>query len=233
MTARDYLAIVPARGGSKRIPGKNLALLAGRPLIDYTLEAARSASALTAIVVSTDNPLIAHRAEQQGALVPALRPSEMAQDSSPVVDALKHALLAFEDIDSRRAQAIVLLQPTSPLRTSADIDAAIDLFEAQHADTVTSVRLARDHPYYSWRQVAGAIVPFIGYREMGLDRQELPPLYAENGAVYVIRRELVLEGRIYGDRVVPYCMDESSSIDIDSPLDLAWAEFLFARQRRP
>jgi CMP-N-acetylneuraminic acid synthetase len=225
-----YLAIVPARAGSKRIPGKNLVLLHGVPLIDYTLRAAASARRLGAVVVSTDSDAIAEHARRFGALVPQLRPAALAGDRSPVAQALLHALFSYEQAGGARADAVVVLQPTSPLRSAEDIDRAIELFEASGADTVTAVRPARAHPYHAWRREGDAIVPLFSAEHVTMDRQALPEVRMENGAVYVIRRELVLQQRIYGSRVIPYEMDLMSSVDIDDPLDLAWAEFLLGRR---
>jgi CMP-N,N'-diacetyllegionaminic acid synthase len=227
-SANFYLGVVPARAGSKRIPGKNLVALGGICLIDYTLRAAAGAKLLGAVVLSTDSEQIAARAERFGALVPAMRPTEIAGDRSPIVDALRHALETFERI-GRRVDAVVLLQPTSPFRSSTDIDRAIGLFERSGADTVTSVREARDHPHWTWRPVGDEIEPFFSLAEMATDRKDLPLAYAENGAVYVTRRELVAAGCVYGSRVIPYLMSEVGSIDIDTPNDLAWAEFTLAR----
>jgi len=227
-----YLGVIPARAGSKRIPGKNLVRLNGVPLIDYSVRAAQGSERLTAVIVSTDSPEIASHARSLGVAVPDLRPPQLAEDRSPVVAALAHGLGLFERAGTR-ADAVVLLQPTSPLRQAADIDRAIELFERTGADTVTAVRSIRDHPYWAWRASDDLIVPFHSETGMATDRQELPPVYAENGAVYVIRRELVVAGRIYGARVAPYVMQEEASVDVDTPLDLAWAEFLLSRQAGP
>ena len=220
-----YLGVVPARAGSKRIPGKNLVALGGIPLIDYTLKAAAAARRLGAVVVSTDSEAIAARARSLSAVVPELRPAEIAGDLSPVVAALQHALAAFERTGSR-VDAVVLLQPTSPFRTPEDIDRAIELFEREGADTVTAVRPSQDHPYWVWRERGETIVPFFSQAEISMDRSALPKAFTENGAVYVMRRELVDAGRIYGARVVPYVMDVLDSVDIDTPADLEWAEHL-------
>ena len=225
-----YLGVIPARGGSKRIPGKNLVTLSGLPLIDYTLRAARASSRLSAFVVSTDSPAIADHVIARGCSVPELRPAEMAADRSPVVQALQHGLSTYERAGGARVDAVVLLQPTSPLRRGDDIDRAIEVFERTGADTVTAVRPVQDHPYWSWRDgVAGTILPFYSLEEMSLDRKDLPAAYVENGAAYVMRRELVDAGKIYGDRVAPCLMDDIGSIDVDTPLDLAWAQFVIER----
>lgn len=232
-----YLGIVPARAGSKRLPGKNLALLDGIPLLDYSVRAAQASERLQAVVVSTDSEAIASRARSLGASVPELRPPALSGDHSPIADVSRHALNGYERQADGGVTAVVLLQPTSPLRTGTDIDRAIELFERCAADTVTAVRECREHPYWAWRRTGDGIEPVYSPREMEMDRHALPPMYAENGAVYVIKRELVVAGRIYGDRIVPYVMDDARSVDIDTALDLAWAEFvlqhgLAARQSR-
>lgn len=225
-----YLGVIPARGGSKRIPGKNLVLLNGMPLIDYTLCAARASLRLSAFVVSTDSRQIADHVTARGCDVPELRPTEMAGDRSPVVQSLQHGLAMYERSGGKRVDAIVLLQPTSPLRRGEDIDGAIEIFERSGADTVTAVRPAHDHPYWTWRDAGdGRVAPFFSLAQMSLDRKDLPAAYAENGAAYVMRRELVDAGRIYGECIVPYRMGEICSIDVDTPLDLAWAEFVIQR----
>lgn len=228
-TPSGYLAVVPARGGSKRIPGKNLVALNGIPLIDYTLRAAQSARRLSAVVVSTDDEQIARHCRERGVAVPEMRPADLAGDRSPVVEALVHAMAAFERSGGGPPKAIVLLQPTSPFRKAEDIDRAIESFEIRNADTVVAVRAIRDHPYWAWRKDGDRIEPVFSRTEMAMDRQLLPEAYAENGALYIIRRELVLNRSLYGARVVPYLMDDAASIDIDTPLDLAWAQFLLAR----
>jgi CMP-N-acetylneuraminic acid synthetase len=231
-----YLAVIPARGGSKRVPRKNLRRLAGKPLLAHTIEAAQAARRLTAIVVSTDSREIARCAVRYGADPQGLRPAGLARDASAVTGALAHALAKFERAHPP-VDAVVLLQPTSPFRTAAHIDQAIALFESRAADTVTSVRLAKDHPFWAWRRAGATIRPYHTLARMALQRAELPAAYVENGAIFVMKRALVVRGRIYGRRVVPLVMDEIASIDIDTPLDLAWAEFVArgrpSRRARP
>jgi CMP-N-acetylneuraminic acid synthetase len=230
MTTKHYLGVIPARGGSKRIPGKNLALLNGVALIDYTLRAAQGSKRLGAVVVSTDSPAIAGHVRAQGFSVPELRPADMAADRSPVVQALQHAVSAYERAGGAHVEGIVLLQPTSPLRRAQDIDRAIEIFEHADADTVTAVRSVHDHPYWTWREGdGGTIVPFRSMAAVCTDRKDLPAVYVENGAVYVMRRALVDAGSIYGARVAPCVMDDIASLDVDTPVDLAWAEFVLQR----
>ncbi|MEO8441107.1 MAG: hypothetical protein ABI547_01340, partial [Betaproteobacteria bacterium] len=144
---------------------------------------------------------------------------------SPVVAALQEAHAKF----SRRqppVDAVVLLQPTSPLRTARHIDEAISLFESSGADTVTSVRVSREHPSWTWHEAGGALVPYSSMREMELDRGAMPRTFVETGAIYVISTRVLEAGRIYGNKVVGYLMEARESVDIDTAFDLQWAEFV-------
>lgn len=220
-----YLAVVPARSGSKRLPGKNLMSLAGRPLIVHTLDAAKAAQTLTAVVVSTDSVEIAACASSCGVDPQGLRPGDLARDDSPVIDAVLDALGKYVR-HHPPVDAVVLLQPTSPYRNAHHIDEAIRLFEATGADTVTAVRQSREHPYWSWRPDASGITPYFSWRELMTDRSQLPPALVENGSIFVIRRSVLQSGRIYGEKVVAYPMDDFASVDIDTLLDFKWAEFI-------
>ena len=224
-----YLAVVPARSGSQRLPGKNLLPLGGRPLLGHTLEAARAARRLDAVVVSTDSQQIADYAQSVGVDAQGLRPPEISDDASPVVAALQDAYAKF----SRRqppVAAVVLLQPTSPLRTARHIDEAVELFESSGADTVTAVRLSIEHPCWTWREAGDALVPYASMREVELDRCALPRTFVETGAIYIIKTSVLEAGRIYGDKVVGYRMDALDSVDIDTAIDFEWAEFILARR---
>lgn len=231
MSGGHYLGVIPARGGSRRLPGKNLIPLGGRPLIDYTIAAARASRRLTAVVVSTDSPRIARHAAARGVDPQGLRPAALARHTSPTAGALRDALRKYEAAHGR-VDAVVVLQPTSPFRTAAHIDAAVARYESSEADTVTSVRPVRDHPYWAWLPCGRRIRPYHSKRKASLPEARLPPVYMENGAVYVVARSLVARGEIYGRRVVPLVMDGNSSVDIDEAEDLWWAEFLLRRMRR-
>lgn len=226
-----YLVVIPARGGSKRIRGKNLVSLDGKPLLAHTIEAALSVPGIGRVLVSTDDADIADAAIQAGAEAPSLRPAELARDKSPMLGVVQHAITVAEE-EGRWVEAVVLLQPTSPFRTGAQIAAAMQCYEASGADTVTSVRIAAEHPYYAWRLEGEALAPFYSLQHQQTVRQALPPAYFETGAIYVLRREVLDEGEFYGDRIVPYEMDEVSSLDIDTPQDLAFAEFLISRYQK-
>lgn len=223
-----YLAVIPARGESKRIPRKNLILLGGRPLIAYTIEAAQNSGRLTRTIVSTDDEEIALTAKTWGAEVPFLRPRELALDRSTILDVVVHTLEALEQSGSI-IDAVVMLQPTSPFRTGQHIDECIELFELSGADTVTATSHAREHPYYAWSVAGDRMVPFFSLEKQMTPRQDLPPALIENGSIYVAKRLIIAENTIYGRKIVPYMMDWNSSVDIDTPEDMLWAEFLLTR----
>jgi CMP-N,N'-diacetyllegionaminic acid synthase len=223
-----YLAVIPARGGSKRVPGKNLALLGGKPLLLHTVEAALATKRINRVLVSTDEGEIARVAIAAGAESPALRPTALARDKSPMLGVVLHAISMAEP-DRRWVEAVVLLQPTSPFRNASQIAAAIACYEANEADSVISVHAAREHPYYAWRLEDEVLVPFYSLQHQQTVRQALPAAYYETGAIFVLRREVLDTGEFYGEKVVPFEMDEVSSVDIDTPQDLAFAEFLIDR----
>ncbi len=223
------VAVILARGGSRRLPGKNIHLLCGKPLIAYTIEAARGAATLARTIVSTDDAAIADCAAAHGAEVPFRRPAELSGDDSPSVAALAHAA-DWLDRDGAGADAIVLLQPTSPLRRSRHIDAAVELFRSSGADTVTAVVPAPVHPYWCWTPDGADIRPFFSAAHMATLRAELPPALVETGAVYVVRRSLLATGSLYGERVAGYLMDAEDAIDIDTLDDLEYAELVLRRR---
>lgn len=219
----EILAIIPARGGSKAIPRKNLAPLLGRPLITYTFDAAVDSKLLTRVIVSTDDHEIAATSRAAGIEVPFLRPAAIAQDSTPMIDVVRHALSALVPYDP---EVVVLLQPTSPLRTSAHIDAAISLATATDADTVVTVVEVphQFNPVSLMKMSDGFLTPYVEGEPI-FRRQDKPRLYARNGpAVLAIRREVIDAGSLYGDRVRAVVMSKAESIDIDDAEDLAIAE---------
>jgi CMP-N,N'-diacetyllegionaminic acid synthase len=220
------LGVIPARGGSKGVPRKNLAPLGGRPLIAYTCDAARGSTRLGRTIVSTDDEEIANVARASGAEVPFLRPAELSGDDVPILEVLLHALETVDEAD-----AVVLLQPTSPLRTARHVDEAVDLFAASGADSVVSVvRVPHAFtPGSLLRLDGGRLVPMLD-GEQAQRRQDKPLLYARNGpAVLVVRAETLRTGSLYGDDSRPYEMDAASSVDIDSAVDLELAERLLGR----
>lgn len=234
----SILGLIPARGGSKSIPRKNIALLAGRPLLAYTCEAALESRYLTRIVLSTDDKAIAEVGRDCGVEVPFMRPDELARDDTPSLAVAQHAIRWLSEHDGWQADVLVLLQPTSPLRRAQHIDEAIDLLLKSGAETVVSVVEVphRYNPYSIMCLVDGYLqdfwqtpLPFDRYR-----RQEIPILYARNGpAVLVTQAQVVMErASFYGQRVAPYVMRSEDSLDIDTSLDLELAAWFLARRRR-
>jgi CMP-N-acetylneuraminic acid synthetase len=223
------LGVIIARGGSKRLPGKNIRPLGGKPLIAWTIEAAQCAKSLTHLIVSTDNVEIARIAEGCGASVPFLRPGELAGDTSSAVDVLRHAV-SFMDSRGIHAEVVVLLQATSPFRTGLDIDAAVERLNAQQADTVISIRPAVEHAYWAWTEVDGLLTPLFSVEHMAMARQSMPATYFETGALYVVRRDVLDGGSLYGRRIVPYQMAPRAAVDIDDEEDLRLAERLLEKE---
>jgi CMP-N-acetylneuraminic acid synthetase len=226
------LGLIPARGGSKAIPLKNIAPLDGRPLVSFTCEAALAARTLTRVIASTDNEDIASVVRKAGVEVPFLRPPELAQDHTPSIDVARHAVAWLDHEQHWRPDIVVLLQPTSPLRQAEHIDGAVRQLIAENIDTVVSV-VPVPHNFLPWSLMAlegGRLVdfwkadlPFDRYR-----RQGQPTLFARNGPAVLVTRTKVLETRnsFYGESIGAYQMDERSSIDIDEPEDLAIAAAL-------
>jgi CMP-N-acetylneuraminic acid synthetase len=226
------LGLVPARGGSRGVPRKNARLLAGKPLLQYTADAALAARLLTRVVLSTDDAEIAEIGRRCGLDVPFLRPAELARDETPMVPVVRHALEAVEATDGAY-DAVCLLQPTAPLRGSEEIDACIELLERAGADTVITVRRVPEEYNPHWVYFAdesGALHLSTGEAAPIARRQELPPAFHRDGAVYVARRAVVMErGSLFGDRVLGYEADREHTVNIDGPADWRRAEQLVER----
>lgn len=226
------LGVVPARGGSKGIPDKNLRPVAGRPLLAYTAEAARASRRLSRVIVSTDAPAIAAAAQAMGLEVPFMRPAQLAGDATPMLPVLQHAV-AEMSARGFRADVVVLLQPTSPLRRAAHIDQAVDLLASTGADSVVTVVEVphQFNPVSVMRLENGRLVPFLSGPAL-LRRQDKPRVFARNGpAVLAVRVSVLERGSLYGDDVRPLMMAPEESVDVDTPADLDFVEFLLARSR--
>lgn len=220
------LALIPARGGSKGIPRKNIAPLLGRPLLSYSVEAARLATGIDRVIVSTDDREIAAVAVACGVDVPFLRPAELATDTASGLDVARHALAWLAEHEDYRPDILVELQPTAPLRLAADIDGAVALLLSSGADSVVGL-VAADHPYYLRTLDDGVMRPFLPGTPEAFRRQDLPPVYRCNGAVIAVRCVVLLEQRsFYGREVRGYVMPAERSVDIDTPLDLRIAAAL-------
>lgn len=226
------LGVTAARGGSKGIPRKNIKLLAGKPLIAHTITAALAAASLTRYLVSTDDTEIAAVARQWGAEVPFRRPAHLATDEAAQLDVLIHAVTWAEQQEQNRYDYVVVLQPTAPLRTTQDIENGLALLRDSGADAVVSIiPVVHGHPNFDMHRLANnRMVPLHPDVEAGLRRQDCPPVYVRNGAIYAVRRDVLVGRRsLYGADCRPYIMPPERSANIDSPLDLDFAEFLFNR----
>lgn len=223
----SIVAIIPARGGSKGIPGKNLTRIAGQPLIAYSIEAARKAASVDRVLVSTDDLGIANVALELGAEVPFMRPAELANDTAPMLGVMRHAL-AWLESQGVLVEALVLLQPTSPLRASCHVEEAIALFRSANASSVVSVMEVphRFNPASVMKLSAqGTLIPFHGDQDTTTRRQDKSKAYARNGpAVLVSHPDTLRSGQLYGASCLHYLMSEEDSLDIDNPQDLLLAE---------
>lgn len=223
------LALILARGGSKRVPGKNIRWLGSRPLIDWSIESARGLEAIVDTLVSTDDEAIAEQARRAGALVPWLRPAELASDTSPSIDACLHALDWYER-ERGTIEGVLLLQPTSPFRTRASLLRGIELFETQGARPVIGVSPAHPHPLWCFRIEEGRLLPFVDGRALRTRSQDLPPAYAVNGAFYLASpRTLRKERSFYADDMVALPMlAAQEALDIDTEWDWKIAQCVAA-----
>lgn len=225
--AARILGLIPARGGSKGIPGKNLAELGGKPLLAWTIAAARASRYLDRVVLSSEDPAILEAGKRHGCDVPFRRPAELARDESSSADVAAHALEQLPGYDY-----LVLLQPTSPLRTAGDIDACIELCHSRRVSSCVSVRRAQESPELMYRvQGDGAMQPLLA-RE-ATRRQEHEAYYLLNGAVYVVRvADFMASRRFILADTMAHEMPASRSLDIDVPEDLEQARLVVARGAR-
>jgi len=226
------VAIITARGGSRRLPGKNLAPLAGRPLLAHTVAAARGCPEIDAVFVTTDDAAIAAAALAAGAQV-IERPADLAGDDARSEDAVLHAL---GEIARRglRFDLIVLLQPTSPLRTAAHIGDCLAALRASGARSAVSVSAFPHSPFKTFSLVEGWLVPNFSRDQLSAPAQSLPMVYRPNGAIYVVGRHDFEQNRsFFIDPVFGFPMSREASVDIDDQFDLALAEWLIGRTSAP
>lgn len=224
------LAVIPARGGSKSVPHKNIRLLGGRPLIGYTIEAALNAPSVDRVLVSTEDEAISRIASELGAEVPFLRPRDLAEDDVPTWPVVLHAIEYLERVEEWFPEVIATLWPTTPFRSAEDIESGLALLLSSEADTVVAlVRVEEKHPYWMKRLEGGRVVPFVEGVEQMVQRQDLPPLYVMNGG-FTIRRRYVYDWLVKGETeyqrewTLGYVMDPMRSIDINNELDFLLAE---------
>ena len=224
----SVIGLIPARGGSKRVPRKNISRCAGQPLLAWTARAALDSRALDRVILSTDDEEIAALGRSLGLEVPFLRPPEISQDEAPMLPVMLHALdWALEQGDAVEAQ--VLLQPTSPLRRSAHIDEAVTLFRESGAESLVSVVEVYhgQHPLVTYKLSDNRLAPYFP----GQDPEGAPPAFARNGpAILINRPEVIRRGERLSEDLVAYVMAPEDSLDIDTPFDLALADLLMARR---
>jgi N-acylneuraminate cytidylyltransferase/CMP-N,N'-diacetyllegionaminic acid synthase len=225
------LALIPARGGSKRLPRKNVKSLGGLPLIAWTIRAAMKSGACSSIIVSTDDAEIAAIARDHGVEVPWTRPPELASDTASSVDVALHALAAHEaehgDVDG-----LLLLQPTSPFRTAESIRAAVRLFvENAGSRSVVSLAPAPCHPAWTFQVSGGEMRPFLGWEQLSVRSQDLEPAFTLDGSLYIVPPRMLRERRAFiGPDTLPFTIANAvESIDIDTPEDWSVAESLLER----
>jgi len=229
------LGIIPARGGSKGIPGKNIVPLLGKPLLAYTAEAALASKRLTRVILSTDDDQIAAVGLGLGLDVPFMRPPELARDDTPTLPVLQDCVRRLEAA-GERYDAVFILQPTNPLRLASDIDGAIELLERSGADSVIGFApVGERHPArMKMLDPEGRVIdPLFAEQFEGQRRQDLPPLYLRDGSVYVTRRDVLMEqNSIQGRDCRAWLMPVERAWNIDEPFDLFLVEQLLKYQQR-
>lgn len=230
-----YLAIIPARGGSKRIPGKNLSKIGSETLLSLAIKSASESEYIDHITVSTDNKEIAKEAEDNGVKIPWYRPDSLSGDNAKTVDVMYHALEMFKNEHSYTPDNIVLLEPTAPLRNAGLIDRAIELFNDETADSLVSVNQIK-HIYHPEELLVAEnskyLRPYLSNRTFDSRklRNEQDPLFIQNGLVYITRTEVLEQQKsIYGDKVLKFETDPSLFADIDEVEDLELARMKYAK----
>jgi len=219
------IAIIPARGGSKGLPKKNMKIFNGRPLIQTTIDAAKESKLVDFVYVSTDDREISDFSKSCGAESPFLRPKELSEDKSLINDTLKYMIKKLENEYSKESNSFVLLQPTSPLRTSQDIDNAITLFKKKDADSVISF-VKSDHPI-SWHKFLEEDHRIAYTDEKSFtNRQEHRATFYPNGAIYVLTKKMIMSDKFYSEKTFAYLMPRERSVDIDDLYQFEIAEFL-------
>lgn len=233
------LGLITARGGSKGIPGKNIKELAGKPLIAYTIEAAHASGIFDRLMISTDDEKIAAIAKQYDCEVPFMRPAELAQDKTPHLEVVLHAVTWLKEHEHYIPDAVMILQPTAPFRTATHIREAAVLFETSGADSVVSVSEVPSHHHPQWQFTVDdnkKIAIFTGepFSRIIRRRQDLSKTYTRNGAVYLFKTKLLsdpIEPNFYGDHVAAYVMSLEDSINIDTMDDWNEAEKVIAKKK--
>lgn len=221
---RRVLALIPARGGSKGIKNKNIISLCGKPLIAYSIEAAKNSEYVDDVIITTDSEKIAEVSKQYGAEVPFMRPSELAADTSKTIDAVVHAVDTLKN-SGRMYDILVLLQPTEPLRTSKDIDNALKKHVESGYKSIASVSEVNDHPILIRSIGQNGELLHLTEQNSTVRRQDMPAYYRINGCIYINEISDINSETSFNDNSFAFVMEQSHSVDIDDPADLALAEY--------
>lgn len=235
--AENVLAIIPARGGSKGVPKKNIKLLMGKPLIYYTITEAAKSKYIKRIIVSTDDEEIANVAKEYGAEAPFMRPAEHSGDTALDLPLFQHAFHWLEENEGYKPQIIAHLRPTAPLRTVVHIDKGIEMLIASSADSLRSVCAAPKHPYKMWTFEGHDLKPFLpeeicGKEAYNRSRQELGEVYIQNGSVDITRWSTIMEkNSMTGKHILGMLMEEHESVNIDTEIDFLMAEYLIKKRK--
>lgn len=230
------VALIPARGGSKSVPRKNLYMLGGKPLITYAIDIVQKSERVDRVIVSTDDKEIADVSRRAGAEVPFIRPAKLAEDDTPDLPVFEHALRWLEENEGYVPELVVHMRPTSPLCRTELVDQGIEcLLSDPKADSLRSVCVPMQSPYKMWRIEDGYMRPLLetGFKEpYNMPRQKLPTVYWQTGYVDIVRRRTVLEKKsMTGERILPLVIDSSEVIDIDGIEDFQRAELRLAAMR--
>lgn len=225
------IAIIPARGGSKGLPGKNIKEMCGKPLIAYTIEAALKSNSIDHVILSTDDEEIAEVAKKYGAEIPFMRPAELASDTAMAIDNYIYTIGRLEKEWNTKIDSFVVLQPTSPLRIAEDIDGAVELFNARNADSVVSF-VKEAHPVFWHKKIDENNKLEDLFEGTIANRQDLPKTYYPNGAVYVFSTEMIRQRKYFTDQSYAYIMPRERSVDIDFIDDFKYAEFLMQNRNK-
>lgn len=224
---KKIIAIIPARGGSKGIPNKNIIDLCGKPLIQYSIDSAKGSKYIDKVIVSTDSEKIAEVSRKCGADVPFLRPAGISNDVAKSSDVVIHGIDFLKENYGYEYDYVILLQPTSPLRTAKHIDDAIELIINSHSRSLVSVKEVSENPVIMRTIEDNKLNEVLRFDGDNLRRQDLPKFYIFNGAIYITTVDFIKNKRVFvNEDTIPFVMEEEASIDIDNKLDLKIAEFI-------
>ncbi len=231
-TDKKILGIIPARGGSKGIKNKNIHILNGFPLIYYTIKEGLGSKLLTNLIVSTDSIDIKNISEKYGAECPFIRPKKLSTDNALAIPTIQHAVRSFEEIVGFKYDFILMLQPTAPLRKASDIDNALIELITKDADGIISVvDVDNFHPIKMKIIDNGFLNDYKDYEVENPPRQELPPVFIVNGAIYATKRDVIMKQNTFkGKNCLPYIMPQERSVNIDNFSDFIVAEYYLKRE---